>query len=82
MSMTPAEKAELEALRAENAKMKADNEATITIKLGQKGTVAVYHGGRWPVSLYASQWERLLPFFKTGKVEEFIKANEAKVSRK
>ena len=62
--------------------MKAENETAVTLKLGQKGTVCMYHGGRWPLSLYASQWERIIDFIKAGKVEAFIKANEDKVARK
>jgi hypothetical protein len=33
-------------------------------------------------AVQAGQWERVLPFLRSGKVEEFIKANEAKLSRK
>lgn len=82
VTMTAAEKAELEALRAENAKLKEAANAKLTVKLGQGGTVCLYHGGRFPVALYASQWERILPFIKAGHIEAFIKANADKVARK
>jgi hypothetical protein len=74
--------AQLEALKAENAKLKEANNAKISVKLGQGGTVCLYHGGRFPVALYASQWERILPYLKAGHVERFIAENADKVARK
>lgn len=57
------------ALAAQIAKLQAENEAlkakamarqTITCKVSAKGAVSVYGMGKWPVTLYAGQWERLL----------------------
>lgn len=68
------------------AKMKSDqaekDAARITLKVGEKGTVCLYHGGRYPIALYAEQWERILPFLTSGAVEKFISANEATLSRR
>lgn len=56
-------------LAAQIAKLQAENEAlkakamarqTITLKVSAKGAVSVYGMGKWPVTLYAQQWERLL----------------------
>jgi hypothetical protein len=33
---------------------------TITVRVSQKGALSVYGLGRFPVTLYAEQWERLL----------------------
>jgi len=53
--------AELERLRAENAALKAkEAPKPITFKIGEKGGVSVYGLGRFPVTLYKEQWERLL----------------------
>jgi hypothetical protein len=54
--------AELEALRAELASLKAAAAAgqRISYKVSEKGALSVYGLGRFPVTLYRSQWERLL----------------------
>jgi hypothetical protein len=51
-------KAELEKLRAENAALKQRGPALI--KVSEKGGVSVYGLGRFPVTLYKEQWEKLL----------------------
>jgi hypothetical protein len=62
------------------AKMLATTQKALTCKVSEKGCVSVYGLGRFPVALYAGQWERLIPFTPT--ILEFIKANEATISRK
>lgn len=52
--------AELDKLRAENARLKASAQAKIKVKISEKGAICVYGLGRFPVSLYKSQWEKLL----------------------
>lgn len=80
---------ELETLRAELAKrdaliaqMKEDSQRKLTLKVGESGTVCLYHGARYPVALYREQWERILPFIKSGAVERFIEANASVLSVK
>jgi hypothetical protein len=52
---------ELEQLRAENAALKAPKASKpITFKVGEKGGLSVYGLGRFPVTLYREQWEKLL----------------------
>jgi NADH dehydrogenase FAD-containing subunit len=48
-------------LAAELAALKATKEqnSRITFKVSEKGAVSVYGLGRWPVTLYKEQWERL-----------------------
>ena len=53
-------KAELERLRAENAKLKTKDKGGITLKVSEKGAVSLYGMGRFPVTLYKEQWLRLL----------------------
>lgn len=60
----------------------ARDASKITLKVGEKGTVCLYHGSRYPIALYAEQWERLLPFLQSGVLEKFIAANSATLSRK
>jgi hypothetical protein len=52
--------AELERLRAENATLKNRATKGVTLKVSEKGGVSVYGLGRFPVTLYKEQWERLL----------------------
>lgn len=47
---------------------------------GTSGAISLYGVGRFPVTLYASQWERLLS--ASDDIHAFIKANEATISRK
>lgn len=63
----PALKAQLEALMAENGKLKAAKSAefakrALTVKVSQAGAVSVYGLGRFPVTLYKGQWEKLLSY--------------------
>ena len=73
-------KAELDKLRAENAHLKAENSKKtgsnkLTLKASEKGAVSVYGLGRFPVTLYREQWEKLMaPEFRTD-LETFIAAN-------
>ena len=54
------EAAEIERLRAEVAALKNSNVRALSLKIGDKGGLSVYGLGRFPVTLYKEQWERLL----------------------
>jgi hypothetical protein len=51
--------AELEKLRAENERLKAVSKRAGSFKVSEKGAVSVYGLGRFPVTLYPEQWDRL-----------------------
>ena len=53
---------------------------TVTFKVSQKGGVSLYGLGRWPVTLYQSQWERLLE--SESELREFMRANASKLAVK
>lgn len=56
-------RAQLAKLQAENDKLKAKaaSRQTITFKVSaEKGCLSVYGLGRFPVTLYGGQWERLV----------------------
>lgn len=59
-TMTPEQ--ELAALKAENEKLRAkvERKQTISMKVSEKGGLSVYGLGRFPVTLYRQQWERLI----------------------
>jgi len=42
--------------RAENAKLKTSGQSKLTVKVGEKGGISVYGFGRFPLTLYKSQW--------------------------
>jgi hypothetical protein len=72
---------ELERLRAENEALKASRRAgTLTFKVSEKGGVSVYGLGRFPVTLYQEQWEKLLGM--TEELRAFIAANRDQLKRK
>ncbi len=52
----------------------------LTLKVSEKGAVSLYGMGRFPVTLYGSQWERLLD--NAIAIREFLKDNEALLSVK
>jgi hypothetical protein len=70
-------KAENERLKAEAAKPKANG---LGIKVSTKGAVSVYGMGRFPITLYASQWQSLLA--KTTEISQFIEINKASLKYK
>ena len=79
--MTPEEmKKELERLQAENETLKKRSEKELSLKVSQKGGVSVYGLGRFPVTLYKEQWEKLLKM--TDDIRAFIQENKAQLKTK
>lgn len=62
-------------LTAQLEKAKASKNRALTMKVSEKGGVSVYGLGKWPVTLYRSQWERLIAVAKAGEIDEFISEN-------
>lgn len=52
----------------------------LTVKLSAKGAVSVYGLQRWPVTLYAEQWARLIEFVPN--VVDFVNANRDSLATK
>ncbi len=73
-------KAELERLRAENARLKGQRSRGITLKVSEKGALSVYGLGRFPVTLYKEQWQRLLEV--ADDIRAFLKENDAQLKTK
>ena len=72
--------AQLEALKAENAKLKEAQVAKISFKVSEKGALSLYGMGRFPVTLYASQWRRLIQVLP--QLEKFMAENASKLAEK
>ena len=63
------------------AEAKAKNGAgTVSFKVSQKGALSVYGLGHFPVTLYRSQWERLLEH--EAELRAFMEANADKLTVK
>ena len=73
-------KAELDRLRAENAKLKSKDSAGLSLKVSEKGAVSLYGMGRFPVTLYKEQWLRILA--SAPDIETFIRENDSKLKSK
>ena len=73
-------KEELERLRAENEALKKRSEKGLSLKVSQKGGVSVYGLGRFPVTLYKEQWEKLLDM--SDDIVAFIQENESQLKTK
>lgn len=73
-------KAELERLRAENARLKQRGSRGVSMKVSEKGGVSIYGLGRFPVTLYKEQWEKLLDM--ADDIRSFIRENEGKLKIK
>ena len=79
--MTPEQmKEELESLRIENDALKKRSEKGLSLKVSQKGGVSVYGLGRFPVTLYKEQWEKLLDM--SDDIRAFIQENEPQLKTK
>ena len=73
--------AELERLKAENEALKQGRKGGATsLKVSEKGAVSVYGLGRFPVTLYKEQWEKLLAM--ADQIKEFIADNKDKLKLK
>ena len=72
--------AELERLKAENARLKRDRGRTVNLKVSEKGGVSVYGLGRFPVTLYKEQWITLLAM--TDDIRAFLTEHDAELKTK
>jgi len=72
--------AEIERLRAENEALKKPARGQMFLKVSEKGALSVYGLGRFPVTLYREQWEKLLAM--TDQLRAFIADNDAALKRK
>lgn len=71
--------AELERLRAENEALKRPR-GQVALKVSEKGALSVYGMGRFPVTLYREQWEKLLEMKDV--ILHFIQENDHLLKKK
>jgi hypothetical protein len=73
-------KAELERLRAENESLKRPSRGQMSLRVSEKGALSVYGLGRFPVTLYREQWEKLLGM--ADDIRQFIRDNDSSLKKK
>lgn len=73
---------QIERLKAENEALKQRSQAKVSgvIKVTEKGGCSVYGLGRFPVTLYKSQWHRLITMIP--QIEAFLKEHDAELTEK
>lgn len=72
-------RSEIERLRAENEALKRPRGQT-SLRVSEKGALSVYGLGRFPVTLYREQWEKLLGM--ADEIRQFIVENDGKLKKK
>jgi hypothetical protein len=73
-------KSEIERLRAENEALRKPARGQMSLKVSEKGGVSVYGLGRFPVTLYKEQWERLLGM--ADEIRTFILENDGALKKR
>lgn len=73
-------KAEIERLRAENESLKKPARGQMSLRVSEKGALSVYGLGRFPVTLYREQWEKLLGMAE--QIRDFIRDNDQALKKK
>jgi hypothetical protein len=74
-------RAEIERLRAENENLKKPAQrGAISMKVSEKGALSVYGLGRFPVTLYREQWDKLLGV--SDQIRSFIESHDSELKKK
>ena len=73
---------EVERLRAENEALKKQRQTsgTLAFRVSEKGAVSVYGLGRFPVTLYQEQWDKLIAH--VDDLKRFIEENRRLLKKK
>ena len=79
-----------ESIEEKLARLEAENQALkkqvdrkpgeLRLKVSEKGGLSIYGLGRFPVTLYKEQWNRLLDHADV--IREFLKANDQQLKAK
>ena len=72
--------AEIERLKAENESLRRPARGQMSLKVSEKGALSVYGLGRFPVTLYREQWEKLLGM--SDQIRQFIQENDGHLKKK
>lgn len=72
--------AQLTEANAKIAALQTASQRKLTLKVSEKGAVSLYGLGRFPVTLYGGQWERLIA--EVEHIKAFLATNAALLSVK
>jgi hypothetical protein len=73
--------AQIERLKAENEQLrKPAARGQTSMKVSEKGALSVYGLGRFPVTLYREQWEKLLAL--ADPIRQFIQDHDQELKKK
>jgi hypothetical protein len=74
--------AKVQRLEAENEALKKTRKTTgsMSFKVSEKGAVSVYGLGRFPVTLYKEQWDKLLA--ASEQIKAFMEENHSQLKLK
>jgi hypothetical protein len=73
-------RAELERLQKENAALKQGAARGVSMKVSEKGGLSVYGLGRFPITFYKEQWNKLLDM--ADDIRAFIREHDAELKSK
>jgi hypothetical protein len=83
MSKTIAQlQAELEEMRGELKAAKEKARSRVSFKVTDKGGISLYGVGRFPVTLYISQWDTVSEEITSGRLAAFIEENRHRLTDK
>lgn len=79
-------RAQIEAMRRENAALKQQNAALsdlrrgpgLTLKVSPQGALSIYGLRRFPATYYAQEWQKILADETVAAIKDFIKQNSLK----
>lgn len=71
---------EIERLKAENERLKKPSRGQTSLRVSEKGALSVYGLGRFPVTLYREQWEKLLGM--GDDIRQFIADHDSELKKK
>lgn len=71
---------QLDILKKENESLKSGIKHALKLKVSEKGALSVYGLGRFPITLYKSQWVKLLAMVE--EIQAFITVNDAALKEK
>jgi hypothetical protein len=80
--MTDLSKLSREQLVALVANLQREQAAKVSFKVSEKGAISIYGLGRWPITLYKSQFDALFTDDNIRRAREFRKANDALLASK
>ena len=78
--ITQAELAELQALRAQVAAMRANDASKYKLSVTPKGTVKLAGTRQWGICLYANEWQVIKD--QMPRIEEFVQQNLNTIAKK